>query len=119
MCVWCPEVPPPPQPPLPPPVSAAPTGRMRLRPPMHHTQMLLATEALASTPFLILGNKIDMPYAASEGELRSALNLTATTGKDVTSVPRDSGVRPMELFMCSIRNKTGYGEGLKWLTNFV
>lgn len=30
-------------------------------------QSLLSNESLASTPFLILGNKIDIPRAASEG----------------------------------------------------
>ena len=30
-------------------------------------QALLSTDALATTPFLILGNKIDIPRAASDG----------------------------------------------------
>ncbi|RYG55577.1 hypothetical protein EON66_04965 [archaeon] len=80
---------------------------------------LLSTDALANTPFLILGNKIDMMSAASEPELRSVLGLTETTGKSVKSVPKDSGVRPVELFMCSILKRSGYPEGLQWLTNFI
>lgn len=80
-------------------------------------QVLLSTEKLATTPFLILGNKIDMPSAVPEMELRRQLGITATTGKETKSVPKD--VRPVELFMCSILRKTGYKEGFDWLTNFL
>ena len=53
-------------------------------------------------PFLILGNKIDVPEAASEDELRSELGIGHyTTGKGKPS----SGAteqRPTEIFMCSV-----------------
>ena len=78
---------------------------------------LLSTDSLANVPFLILGNKIDVPGAAAEMELRGHLGLHETTGK--AAVNRESGLRPTELFMCSLVKKFGYGDGFKWLTNFI
>ena len=46
-------------------------------------QELLSEEELLNVPFVVLGNKIDMPGAASEQELRISLNLVDTYGKDV------------------------------------
>lgn len=49
----------------------------------HLVQKLLQEEMLLSVPIVVLGNKIDKPEAASEGELRAALGLVSTTGKEV------------------------------------
>ncbi len=48
-----------------------------------HQQGLLSNQDLAKIPLLILGNKIDIPRAMSEDELRNALGLYSnlTTGK--------------------------------------
>ena len=49
---------------------------------------LLSDDSLGSVPFLILGNKIDIPHASSEEELRHCLGLTNyTTGKGKVRSP--------------------------------
>lgn len=80
---------------------------------------LLTDEMLTHTPMVVLGNKIDLPSAASEDELRHALGLLDTYGKDVKSDSAQGGVRPLELFMCSVVRKMGYSEAFQWLANFL
>ena len=55
---------------------------MILNPSLLCVQSLLTDEQIAAAPVLILGNKIDMPGAASEDELRHMFGLHGqTTGK--------------------------------------
>eukprot|EP00438_Fugacium_kawagutii_P002592 Skav214685 [mRNA] locus=scaffold444:388:1858:+ [translate_table: standard] len=84
---------------------------------------LLDDPALAKVPFAVLGaaegqamqldqravdllsNKIDIPVAASEDELRHSLGLYThmTSGKFVDKAFKgEPSVRPLELFMCSV-----------------
>lgn len=80
---------------------------------------LLSDEAIADAPMLILGNKIDIPGAGNEDELKTHLGLHGqTTGKG--NIPRgELSGRPMEVFMCSVLKRTGYGDGFRWLSNYM
>mmetsp|Transcript_13604 Transcript_13604/g.37124 ORF Transcript_13604/g.37124 Transcript_13604/m.37124 type:complete len:194 (+) Transcript_13604:58-639(+) len=80
---------------------------------------LLEDQMLASVPFVVLGNKIDIPTAASEDELRNTLGLFShmTYGREVRK--NDTGVRPVELFMVSVVKRMGYAEGFQWLSQFL
>ena len=85
----------------------------------HELDMLLQTEELAKTPFVILGNKIDSPTAQPETALIQAMGLQGLlTGKD-RKVSKESGTRPMEVFMCSVLKKVGYGDAFRWLSQYL
>jgi len=79
---------------------------------------LLTCEELANVPFLILGNKIDMPQACSEEDLRYNLGLYETYGKD-TPADKAQVARPIELYMCSVIKRMGYADGFQWLSQFL
>ncbi|KTF78659.1 hypothetical protein cypCar_00028300 [Cyprinus carpio] len=61
---------------------------------------LMTDETIGNVPILILGNKIDKPEAISEEKLQ--LNT-----------------RPLEVFMCSVLKRQGYGEGFRWLSQYI
>ena len=79
-------------------------------------QCWLTDEELKTTPFLILGNKVDKRTAVSEDEFRRGMSVMNTTGKNTIAL---SGVRPIEVYMCSVVKKWGYSDGFRWLANFI
>ena len=80
---------------------------------------LLQEPGLANVPFVVLGNKIDIPTAASEDELRHNLGLYSHMTYGRETKPNVSNVRPVELFMVSIVKRMGYAEGFQWLSQFL
>ncbi|KAL7539880.1 hypothetical protein ACHAXR_009676 [Thalassiosira sp. AJA248-18] len=81
---------------------------------------LLSSDELRGVPFLVLGNKIDLPSAASEDELKYALGLQDTYGKDVGHEFDDRCVAcPIEVFMCSVVRRMGYKDAFQWLSQFL
>ncbi|CAO2148611.1 unnamed protein product [Urochloa humidicola] len=79
---------------------------------------LMSDDALEGVPFLVLGNKIDVPHALPEHQLAYYLGLDGfTTGKG--NVNLDGRVRPIEIFMCSVVHKMGYGEGFRWMSQYI
>ena len=73
---------------------------------------LLCKDNLTKIPILVLGNKIDLPKAVSEGGLRNSLSLAQNGG--LFEAPRRGG-----LFMCSVVKNIGYKEGFEWLSKCI
>jgi GTP-binding protein SAR1 len=72
-------------------------------------QQLLEAEALGCARIAVLGNKIDVPSAASEAELREALGLTWYPQCEDR----------VQLFMVSIVRRMGYKDAFAWMLNAV
>ena len=96
-------------------VDAADRERFSLA--MRELNELLESEELQNTPFVIFGNKIDIPDAASEAELRAALGLESYAMYPQGKNP--DGVRPIGVFMCTVAKRSGYADGFKWISQFL
>ncbi|CAF0815797.1 unnamed protein product [Didymodactylos carnosus] len=91
--------------------------RQRLMEAKTELDSLLTDEQVANAPVVVLGNKIDVPGAVSEQELRYILGVSST-GKGNVSRNEVTG-RPMEVFMCSVLRREGYGEAFRWLSQYL
>jgi len=81
---------------------------------------VLDDECLRDKPVAVLGNKIDIPYAASEDELRQAIDLPRhATCEGEGGAKSGKGCRPRRLFMCSVAKQMGYGDALRWLGGMI
>jgi len=78
---------------------------------------LMDDEQISSSPILILGNKIDAPGACSEDQIRGFFGFQ-TTGKGKVPLEQLQS-RPVEIFMCSVLKRQGYGEGFQWLSQYI
>ena len=90
---------------------------------------LMETESLKHVPFAILGNKIDIPTACSDEELRSFLQVPMSYnynyqqggggGGSNQYAYRPNGGAPIEVFMVSLVNKMGYSAAFKWISEVL
>ncbi|XP_064641575.1 GTP-binding protein SAR1-like isoform X2 [Lineus longissimus] len=81
---------------------------------------LIADEEVATAPILILGNKIDLiDKAASEDQIKQYFELYPLLSGKGTVKREELNTRPIELFMCSVLKRQGYGEGFRWLAQYI
>ena len=82
--------------------------------------MLLAMPEQRDRPIVVFGNKVDKPGALKEEEFRELMGLQyhTTKGKDPNNF--NQGARGnIEVFMCSVKARAGYGDGFTWLSSFL
>lgn len=84
----------------------------------HELEQLLVTCTNTAVPVLVLGNKVDAQGALSEPQFREAMGLVLTSGKN-NSGTLAAGERPVEVFMCSIAERHGYGQGFVWMSKYI
>uniref|UniRef100_UPI0035902AD5 small COPII coat GTPase SAR1B n=1 Tax=Myxine glutinosa TaxID=7769 RepID=UPI0035902AD5 len=91
----------------------------RFREAKNELDSLMTDETISNVPILILGNKIDRPEAIGEERFREMFGLYGqTTGKGTVPL-KDLNTRPLEVFMCSVLKRQGYGEGFRWLSQYI
>ena len=83
-------------------------------------ESLLKMNELRHIPFVIFGNKVDKPGSLSEHDFRQHIGLPyhVTFGKN-NEPNTNKIIRPIEVFMCSIKARVGYQDGFSWLSEFI
>ena len=61
---------------------------------------------LYGVPFVVFGNKCDLEDSVSEREFRDAMGLSFRRS------------RPIDVFMCSARERYGFKSGMRWVSHF-
>jgi GTP-binding protein SAR1 len=50
---------------------------------------------------------------------RARATLTKKTTQQNNTTKQDANIRPIEIFMCSIVRRMGYGEGFRWVSQYI
>ncbi len=111
---------------LPPFFSPDCTDRSRLSLAAEELRGVLSDPALMSSrqdgippPVAVIANKIDAPGAMGEAEVLYGLGIYhVRTGKVEGDNGEEHG-RPLEVFMCSLLKRQGYGEAFRWIARFL
>lgn len=98
-------------------IDATDTGRFHES--MQELKKLLDMEEFKNVPFLLLANKIDKQGAVSREQMMSVLNASLIYTTGTVQANSAEPIRPMELFMCSVVNGAGYGDGIRWLVQYL
>jgi GTP-binding protein SAR1 len=73
----------------------------------------------SDVPVLVLANKIDMDGARSLPQVLEVFGLVTTGRHHGKGRVQRGQVRPLEVFMCSVANREGYKEGIRWLASYL
>lgn len=92
---------------------------MRFREAKEELQALQQEPLLNSVPLVVLASKMDLPGAATEGEVRTALELDEWTCWGRHRPYQYGPQRAVEVFPCSVVQRWGYMPGLAWLLAVV